>query len=362
MSGPLELPGLLQHKAAAQYNAEPLHASFLNTTKPVTELWLDSSGLGRIPAAELGGYALSTNPDQDVADWTEHFKTDGVQLRGQLQTYIQACLEDASGLGIRLADIVTSQYLLDNPVIEGEELVSLANRMAREEFMGIDNLMILAGFLPRQDLAILVNGLPDSSTVSKDFIKRAARKVENRLMLSDEDFEESQAVSEFARTVDAASSSDEIAEYGEDLWGAKVFLKREGEEPDRIAMVRRNDIENFAGWLRAYEAEDIWQANGLDYVPVEPILHFAFDAIHGAVDARTVLFRSISFARARQQADRDGRKELLRQAKAIASGLNAVGVHHGHLHEDNLQVLETARGPRTYAIDFDKAQIRKNPN
>jgi hypothetical protein len=345
-------------KSSTSGDVSALIADLFDRSAVRPDLWVPSQSLGRISIGELCIYTLASGPEnENVADWTLHYSAARSGLESQLSTFIRQSADNIDRMGSSLADILTAQGILANPVVDSDEMADITERLARDTFMGFDNLIVLSGLLTKRDLSMILSGLkptPLLTATSKENIKMDARKVDNQL-LQDVNTTETDAVSEFKETLQRARQSDEIQEYAADIWGAKIFLKKDDEK--RVAMVRRLEVSNFAAWLKAYEAHDVWKALGFSHLPVEPVLDF--DLKQGTADVRTMPLRSQGFREAEQNLGPDKAKSLNLQKQRIKHGLDRIGVIHGHLHSDNFQVVDSADGPRVYVIDFDKAYIKK---
>jgi len=337
--------------------------NLLNFSPVDGALWTPNDSLGTIALSELGLYGLDAHKEgRTVADWVPLYTSARETLDSSLSAFIAECVARPDEIGMNLVDILTSEPILSRPILDEEQLSALADKLIRDQWAGFDNLVMLAGLLSKRQLAILLNSLPDTmqlTPASRQEIKMSARKVDNTLIDDSETkYRDTDAVEAFKETLARALESDDVQEYSPDVWGPKIFLLREAVEC--VAMVRRIDIGNFAAWLRAYEASDVWQELGFNHIPIEPILYFLFDPKHATVDTRTMLLRSRGFGETKQDASPDELRVIEEQRMKIKKGLDSTGVIHGHLHNDNLQVVYTTEGPQVYLIDFDKARIKKD--
>lgn len=335
-------------------------ASLFNSGLPSEQLWDDPSTTP-LTTEMLGSFALGQNPNRKVANWTERYIADRARFNAGLTSIVEQVAANSNVADLYTAEIISSQYALPEPPVDGDDLTDIARRLSRGRSMVTDSLMVIGGFLDRIDLAIILKDSPTSSLPEnmRNSIKKSARRVGNRLPFDPDqlrDTETPEAVTSFHESVATALETNRVVSYSADIWGPKIFLKQQS---GQLAMVRRTDVANFAAWLKAYESSDVWSSLGFTHIPVEPILSFELDSSHGSVDSRTELLQSVNFATAFETADPQTQKKLAQQARAIVIGLDQIGVNHGHLHVDNLMVSGHETDPRVYAIDFDKALIRK---
>ncbi|GEM_PF-6164068 len=117
----------------------------------------------------------------------------------------------------------------------------------------------------------------------------------------------------------------------------------------------------FLAWKKAFEAKDIWQSVGFDYVPIEPILIKgkelrAYKTKDGTYRVYTkVLGPSLEeFLKSNAQ---DSLKSKLKNDEEVIRKVLAVNlaIAHGHDHRSNFCVEFSAGKPRLYLIDFDQA-------
>lgn len=115
-------------------------------------------------------------------------------------------------------------------------------------------------------------------------------------------------------------------------------------------IVRIIKEESYNAWKKALES-DIWEKEGFDYVPVEPIIRaypfrgkkrVMYRVFAGVIDGHT-LARSLY------------RGDLSSTVTKIQKALIKIEVWHGHPHERNFVVAMHEGKPRLYLIDFDQA-------
>lgn len=129
------------------------------------------------------------------------------------------------------------------------------------------------------------------------------------------------------------------------------------------AIIRHIDVGPYQGWKRAYEDVEFWKNHGFDYVPVEPIVKATLNPQTYRVDVVTRVFPAPSVAIWNQNVELYT-QAIDEQVEKIKKALEALGVDHGHTHEDNFivyfdrdehgePILENP--PKVYVIDFDRA-------
>src|SRR3989339_62862 len=127
-------------------------------------------------------------------------------------------------------------------------------------------------------------------------------------------------------------------------------------------IIRHIKPRAFLAWQKIYENYQVWQDNGFDYVPIEPIQSYRLNK-KGLVD----VFSGVLDLSLAQWAEVSGymfMEELGKQKHNIISVLERQGIRHGHTHDRNfvLRFFRNKDGnsdlnqvPRLYAIDFDAA-------
>ncbi len=133
-----------------------------------------------------------------------------------------------------------------------------------------------------------------------------------------------------------------------------------GELKDKT-IVRHIEPGAFLTWQKLFENYKLWQDNGFDYVPIEPIHSYRLDN-NGLVDVFCgVLDLNLEDWMERSKAHN---KELTEQMERITGVLEKSGIEHGHPHEKNFCLrfwrdssgqVDFNRIPRLYLIDFDMA-------
>lgn len=149
-------------------------------------------------------------------------------------------------------------------------------------------------------------------------------------------------------------------------------FKKSGSETillgDRLAgkaIVRIIKEEPFLAWKKAFEAVDYWRRKGFDYIPIEPIL-----SRNGKLRASKmkdgkyrVVCRVLGENLSEFLSDQNQKNlelfqdDLRKQWSKITSGLDDLGINHGHPHWANMCVEMKNGKPRLYAIDFDQAYV-----
>lgn len=116
-------------------------------------------------------------------------------------------------------------------------------------------------------------------------------------------------------------------------------------------------------WRRAYEATDVWQRLGFSHVPVEPIAGVRSNARAQTVDVFTRVLRGPSVGLWEEMVSLHY-SSVRAEMEKIEKGLELLGIHHGHPHDDNFVVVfarddngnaDLRRVPQVYLIDFDRA-------
>lgn len=118
----------------------------------------------------------------------------------------------------------------------------------------------------------------------------------------------------------------------------------------------------FLAWQKIYENHQVWENNGFDYVPIEPIQSYRLNK-KGLVDVFSGVL-DLSLAKWLEYSSRMFEEELTKQRDKIISVLESQNISHGHTHNYNfvLRFFRNKDGnpdlnqvPRLYAIDFDAA-------
>lgn len=126
-------------------------------------------------------------------------------------------------------------------------------------------------------------------------------------------------------------------------------------------IIREVQPQAFLAWQELYENWKLWQQNGFDYVPIEPIQSFILTETELVRVYGGVLDLSL-----RIWEDRTDRfvQELYDQKVAIEKVLEDQHIIHGHMHRRNFCLRffrdehnqpDFTRCPRLYLIDFDQA-------
>ncbi len=122
------------------------------------------------------------------------------------------------------------------------------------------------------------------------------------------------------------------------------------------AIARIVPRNGFMAWKKAFEAKDIWQKAGFDYVPVEPILRAKktksgeYRVIAGVL--QTNLEDFLLGEKGKKSA-----KMLARQKEKIKQVMRSLGIVNQHFEHNSDYCVEMHEGkPRLYAIDFDLAR------
>lgn len=125
-------------------------------------------------------------------------------------------------------------------------------------------------------------------------------------------------------------------------------------------IVRVITVPAFLAWKQAFEAKDAWARAGFDYIPIEPILS-------KGTELRAYKIKNIDYYRVytkvlgpsllkfTEKNDKELKRQLYAIKDKIINVLEALGVSHGHLHEENFCVEFKDNKIRLYAIDFDRA-------
>src|SRR3989339_571573 len=118
----------------------------------------------------------------------------------------------------------------------------------------------------------------------------------------------------------------------------------------------------FLAWQKIYENYQVWQDNGFDYVPIDPIQSYRLNK-KGMVDVFSGVL-DLSLAEWSEISGNIFIKELEEQRDKIISILESQGIRHGHTHDNNFVLRffrdqdgnpDLTKVPRLYAIDFDMA-------
>src|SRR3989339_166500 len=127
-------------------------------------------------------------------------------------------------------------------------------------------------------------------------------------------------------------------------------------------IIRHIKPRAFLAWRKIYEHYQVWQDNGFDYVPIEPIQSYRLNK-KGMVDVFSGVL-DLSLAEWSEISGNIFIKELEEQRDKIISILESQGIRHGHTHDNNFVLRffrdqdgnpDLTKVPRLYAIDFDMA-------
>src|SRR3989339_448228 len=127
-------------------------------------------------------------------------------------------------------------------------------------------------------------------------------------------------------------------------------------------IIRHIKPRAFLAWQKIYENYQVWQDNGFDYVPIEPIQSYRLNK-KGMVDVFSGVL-DLSLAEWSEISGNIFIKELEEQRDKIISILESQGIRHGHTHDNNFVLRffrdqdgnpDLTKVPRLYAIDFDMA-------
>lgn len=124
-------------------------------------------------------------------------------------------------------------------------------------------------------------------------------------------------------------------------------------------IVRRLSPHAFMVWRNLFENYRLWQENGFDYVPIEPIVSYSLDQ-KGRVEVISGVL-DLSLAQWADYHD-DFYPDLVDDRNRILWVLKKAGIRHGHAHDANFCLRfyrqpngkpDFSRKPRIYRIDFD---------
>jgi len=131
-------------------------------------------------------------------------------------------------------------------------------------------------------------------------------------------------------------------------------------------IIRKIREPAFLAWKRAFEAKDVWEKEGFDYVPVEPIItkreklrsykikNKKIKQGYYIVSTKVLGMSLFNFIE--NTYDQELITELINLKERIINVLtHKLGIIHGHLHEKNFCVEVQDDKIRLYAIDFDQA-------
>jgi HEAT repeat protein len=163
-----------------------------------------------------------------------------------------------------------------------------------------------------------------------------------------------------------SSERFERADFEKD--GSKTTLL--GGSLKNLLIIRHINAESFLGWKKAYENHSAWQKAGFDYVPMEPIQSYQFDASIGQVRVASGVL-DMSFGQWKRLAmdTPEHLHELEEKQATILETLSLLGVIHGHTHNENFVLrffrnpdgsVDFDRCPRIYIIDFDQSKSSRD--
>ena len=129
-------------------------------------------------------------------------------------------------------------------------------------------------------------------------------------------------------------------------------------------IIRHIEPEAFLAWQKLFEAFDSWKKAGFDYIPIEPINSFRFNAKTGNVD----VFTGVLDINLEQWLATGGNfsQELREQKSKIDKVLAEKNVTHRdfanknfclRFYRDSQGKIDFSRQPQIYLIDLDHASI-----
>lgn len=130
--------------------------------------------------------------------------------------------------------------------------------------------------------------------------------------------------------------------------------------------VRVIPLSSFTLWMKAYLSEETWKSAGFEYVPVEPIMSVAAAEPPGCeIAVQTINLPGKSLHESIHTYSRSVQDKIRDQQKRIVATLQALGIKHGHLHNNNFVLAprltkgrpDPSKTPRIYVIDFDEARV-----
>jgi len=128
-------------------------------------------------------------------------------------------------------------------------------------------------------------------------------------------------------------------------------------------IVRYVPKESFECWKEAYLAKKVWEDNGFDYIPIEPIFIKsngqlnAFKMKEGQVGVFAEVLGKNAWDFTRVEKNKHFSEEIKRQEERILCVLKEqLHIDHGHPHEGNFCVEKIGDSVRVYLIDFDRAK------
>ncbi len=128
-------------------------------------------------------------------------------------------------------------------------------------------------------------------------------------------------------------------------------------------IIRHISANSYFSWKKAFESSGYWKGKGFEYVPIEPIISVKPQKLTTKVD---VFARVLQGPSVKIWNENNGpyQTEIEEQISKIKTGLDELGITHGHTHEGNFVLYfqrkqdgtaDLSRSPRVYAIDFDAA-------
>lgn len=127
-------------------------------------------------------------------------------------------------------------------------------------------------------------------------------------------------------------------------------------------IIRKINFESFIAWQKAYEDYNLWEKNGFDYVPIEPIQSYNLDK-EGLINVYSGIL-DLSLDKWNKISNKMFGDELEEKKEKILQILQEAKILHEHPHCGNfcLRFFRDKDGkpdvnkvPRLYLIDFDKA-------
>lgn len=117
----------------------------------------------------------------------------------------------------------------------------------------------------------------------------------------------------------------------------------------------------FLAWKKAFEAKEVWQKAGFDYVPVEPILMKGNELrAYKTKDGRYRVYTKVLGPSLNEYLQNISEPEIKFRLNNNVNRIITVltldlDIHHGHTHLKNFCVEIVDGKPRLYIIDFDQA-------
>lgn len=330
-------------------------AALFEVPEPDESLYDCNAGMPRIEAGRLEAYALGGNPTSEVADWTKRYHSAHEHFLHAMSGLVQQVIEREEMPDAQVCNIVTAAaYFNPHPLSQARILGIIERCVEAKQFAWAETVLRLGGFLSLENKRELAKDLPTLQHGSWQLMLEKLGKVSNAIQKPGDKLQDEPASAYVKDVMDKAIENNSTETY-DTMFGPKIYFRGTDGE---LAMLRYVDVEEFAAWKKAYEAEAVWRERGFKHIPIEPILDYRTNPRTGGTHIRTVFLNGVDYASAERSLHGKAKHRLQQQRFEIKRGLDSLGINHGHMHPDNILAVEVDGEYRLYLIDFDKAIMR----